>query len=304
MATYNGEKYLKEQLNSLLNQTYKDFKVIVCDDCSTDGTMDILKEYQLNHPDIFQVYKNEKNTTSAKYNFMNMMIKYKDDYIMLCDQDDVWLPDKIELTLCKLVDMECRHGKNTPLLTHTDLIVVDAMLNEINPSFRKAMNADYTKVELRQQLIQNTLTGCTCMYNRSVAHLIREIPHSFVMHDWFLMLIVSAFGTIEALQDKQTILYRQHGDNQVGAKDVRTLKYKINKILHGAEIRQAINQTYTQAESFLKTYKDRLSLEQKNLLEQYISIPNMNKFGRWRTIVKLGVLKNGFSRKIANFIFI
>ena len=304
MATYNGEKYLPQQLQSLIDQTYKDFKVIIYDDCSTDSSFDIIKQYAEDYPDVIFAYQNKINSTSAKYNFMNMMIGYKDDYIMLCDQDDVWLDDKIEITLEKMSRMEQKYGKQTPLLTHTDLTVVDDNLNVISPSFREAMNADYSKTELRQQLIQNTLTGCTCMYNRAVADLIVDVPDYCVMHDWFLMLVVSAFGKIEALPNTQTILYRQHKENQVGAKDVRTLKYKINKLLNGKDVRRAINETYTQAESFYNIYKNKLSNSQISLLKAYINIPNLNKFGRWRTIVKLGVLKNGIARKIANFIFI
>lgn len=303
MATYNGEKYVAQQLDSILNQTYQNFKIVIYDDCSTDSTMDILNNYHKNNPDKIWVYQNEKNTSSAKYNFFNMMINYKDDYIMLCDQDDVWLPEKIQVTLDKMMELENKYGKDTPLLVHTDLVVVDDNLNVVSESFKEAMNADYTKTQLRQQIIQNTLTGCTCMYNNTAANLITEIPDYCVMHDWFLMLVVSAFGYIEAIPDK-TILYRQHSDNQIGAKDVRTLRYKIYKLLHGNDVKAAIEQTYNQSESFLKIYRNKLKKDQIDLLEQYIEIPEKNKFGRWTTIVKLGVLKNGISRKIANFIFI
>jgi len=183
------------------------------------------------------------------------------------------------------------------------LRVVDKNLNVIFPSFKESMNANYNRTQLKDQLIQNTLTGCTAMYNRALANLIIKEPLYMIMHDWWLILSASAFGYVGHI-DHQTILYRQHGQNQIGAKDVRTLQYKLKKLINYAEIKQAINDTYKQAASFLTCYRDKLTEQQIVLLETYCNIPRMNKFMRWRTICRLGTLKNGLFRKIANFIFI
>lgn len=189
-------------------------------------------------------------------------------------------------------------------MVHTDLVVVDKDLKMINPSLKNAMNANYDRVQLKDQIIQNTLTGHSAMYNHATSRLMREtVPAYMVMHDWWLMLIVSAFGHIGHIDD-QTALHRQHGDNEVGAKDVRTLKYKIKKLINYKEIKKALADTYKQANSFLKYYRKKLTKDQIQLLETYCKIPQMNKWKRWRTICRLGVLKNGIARKIANFIFI
>jgi len=303
LATFNGEKFVSEQLDSILQQTVTDFSIEISDDGSTDGTLAILEAYRERYPEKIAICQNTVPTGSPKFNFFSMMKEKKNDYVMLCDQDDVWLSDKIEKTLEKMRVWEEEYGKSTPLLVYTDLTVVDEDLQVVSPSFKKAMNANYKKTELRQQLIQNTLTGCTVMYNRALADLIFGEPQYMVMHDWWLMLIASAFGRITDVEE-QTILYRQHKKNEIGAKDVRTIKYKINKLLGYKEMKKAIYQTYEQAESFLSVYGAFLQKEQKELLAEYCKIPQKSKFGRWRTICRLGVLKNGIARKIANFIFI
>jgi glycosyltransferase involved in cell wall biosynthesis len=304
LATYNGASYIAEQMDSLLKQTMPFDTLYIQDDCSTDNTWKILMEYQSKYSDRIAIEKSEKNSGNPKFNFYGMMSRIRDDYILLCDQDDVWLPDKIAKTLVKMREMERVYGKDTPLLVHTDLRVVDGELRTVSPSFKKAMNANYDRVQLKDQIIQNTLTGCTAMYNRALAELIGEkMPEYMVMHDWWLMLMASAFGHIGHI-DEQTVLYRQHEANEIGAKDVRTLGYKFKKLLNYREIKQAINDTYKQVSSFLRYYGDDLQSEQVELLETYCRIPSMNKWNRWRTICRLGVLKNGMARKIANFIFI
>ena len=303
MTTYNGEQFIKEQIDSLLDQTDQDFKLYISDDRSTDDTFSILSKYSEEYRDKIFIRQNEKNTGGAEHNFIKMMIEHKDDYLMLCDQDDVWLPDKIERTLLKMKEMEAELGADTPILVHTDLCVVDENLKIISPSFKAAMNANFNKTELRNLIIQNTLTGCTAMYNRALANLITDIPQYMVMHDWWLILIASAFGKIASI-DEQTILYRQHSKNEIGAKDVRKLSYKLRRFFTYNDIKTALNITYLQAQSFYAMYKDKLSAEQKELITSYCDIPNHNKLVRAARSVRLGTLKNGFSRRIAQFIFI
>ena len=303
MASYNGERYIAGQIESLLDQTEQGFKLFIQDDKSTDKTYKIIKEYAEKKPAKIFVKQNSANSGGSQHNFMKMMIEHKDDYVMLCDQDDIWLSDKIEVTLKMMRDMESEYGAQTPLLVHTDLKVVDKRLGTISPSYRTAMNADYEKKRLANQVIQNTLTGCTVMYNRALAELINDTPPYMVMHDWWLMLIASAFGKIGSVYE-QTILYRQHDKNDIGAKDVRTMSYKINRMLNSAEVKEAISGTYLQAQSLLEVFGDRLTAEQKELLTAYSDIPNHCKLMRIAKIFRLCTFKNGLSRKVAHIIFI
>ena len=302
LATYNGDSYISEQLDSLLSQTYSDFIVYVNDDCSTDSTWDILSSYAHRHPDKIKISRRHKNSGSAKHNFIDMMAKVKDEYVMLCDQDDIWLPDKIDKTLAKMKETE-KSYPHMPVLVRTDMRVVDRDLRTINFSYKDAMCSNFNRTGFNHVLIQNTFAGCTAMYNRSLAKLLDRKPEYCIMHDWWLELVAAAFGKI-AHVDEPTVLYRQHGGNEIGSKDVRKLSYKINRLLHFKDIKKAINFTYLQAESFLCCYEDILTEKQKSIVRQYCKIPKMGKLFRWRTIYNLGTFKNGFYRNIAYFLFV
>ncbi|MDR2974174.1 MAG: glycosyltransferase family 2 protein [Propionibacteriaceae bacterium] len=303
MATYNGAAYLVEQLDSLLHQTRRPDRIIIHDDQSTDSTFEILTDYQSRHPDLIQVRRNEHNSGGSAANFMAMMTQRRDDYIMLCDQDDVWLPDKIELSYAKITAMEAQWGQSTPALMHTDLTIVDQSLRPTAASFKTSTFADYDRTTLRDQIIQNTATGCTIMYNRALADLITVVPRHMVMHDWWISLIAAAFGHMDHIDDC-TILYRQHRQNQVGATDMRRLSYKLRRLIAPAGVRTDIAKTYPQAREFAAVFADRLTKAQKDLLAQYCAIPSLGKVRRVAQVIRLGMWKTGFSRNVAYLLFI
>jgi hypothetical protein len=124
-----------------------------------------------------------------------------------------------------------------------------------------------------------------------------------VMHDWWLGLLAAAFGKIGYLEDR-TILYRQHGRNEIGASDVCTVRFKLSMFMHGGEIHRILNETYRQAEAFLNMYSKKLGPDQLELLSIYSSVSNMNKWKRRVTVCKLGTLKYGLSRKTGQLLFI
>ena len=140
VATYNGEKYIREQLDSIINQTYKNIRILISDDCSKDSTPDILKEYEQKDDRII-VYTHEKNFGNYIKNFEFLLTKVESEYYALCDQDDVWLPEKIEKTFNKLKEENAD-------LAYTDLKVVDQDLNVIYPSMW-----DYLKIMILEQNI-------------------------------------------------------------------------------------------------------------------------------------------------------
>lgn len=303
LASYNGEAYIAEQIDSLMSQSERNFKLFIQDDCSSDGTFSIARAYAAKEPGKVSARQNSVNSGGPKHNFIKMMIERKDDYLMLCDQDDVWLPDKIEISLAEMRRQEAERGAETPILVHTDLIVAGKDLRVISPSYKKAMNSNFGKTALRNCVIQNTLTGCTAMYNRALANLITEAPPFTVAHDWWLLLLASAFGRVAPLEAR-TVLYRQHGGNHTGAKDVRKAGFIAAALLNCKQIKKAINATYPQAESLLKLYAGRLSAEQKKFLAAYCDIPNHIKPVRQAKLIRLGTFKNGIARKAANFMFV
>jgi glycosyltransferase involved in cell wall biosynthesis len=301
MPTFNGEKYISEQIDSILSQSYKKFKLIINDDRSTDNTFRIISEYAKRYPDIIKVTQNEKNTGNAKYNFLKMMVIYKDDYIMLCDQDDIWLPTKIEKTMQKMQEMQEFYETSTPILVHTDLIVVDENLKTIKQSYRKMSKNNYKNNSLNNLLAMNIPTGCTSMYNRALADLIINEPDYFVMHDWWLGLTAAAFGKIVSINE-QTVLYRQHSDNSSGAKRALSPKYIYFVLTNNKVMAEKLNNSYRQASNFLTEYENKLSNEQKELILVHSKMQEYSTCKKIRVMIKNKTYLHGITRKIAQTI--
>ncbi|MCX6660415.1 MAG: glycosyltransferase [Candidatus Bathyarchaeota archaeon] len=134
LATYNGEKYLREQIDSILSQTYKNWNLLVRDDGSSDNTIRIIESYRDLVPDRIVVLKDDLGNLGVIRNFSKLLGYSHSDYIMLSDQDDMWLPRKIELTYKKMQDLVKKYGDDVPLLVYTDWKVVDVNLSVISNS--------------------------------------------------------------------------------------------------------------------------------------------------------------------------
>ena len=299
LATYNGEKHLTEQLDSLFAQTEQDFTLIIQDDGSTDSTLQILKDYQAKYPAKISL-KPSKTNLGAAYNFLDLMMKHKNEYTMLCDQDDVWLPNKVEYALREVRRMEAEHGKQTPILVHSDLTVVDTNLNLISDSYLKMAGTD-TIENINQMVLRNNVAGCTAMYNQALASLLIETPNECVMHDGWLAQIVFCFGKISCLPSQ--ILYRQHGENALGAQNVHGWRHKWHKITHSNEIRQALFASYRQAGELLRIYGHLLPPSDKNILAAYAAMLTMGKLDRLMTMKKEKLFRKGILRKLSQVAF-
>ena len=303
LAAYNGEKYITGQIESLLLQTYQDFKLYIRDDKSTDSTFSIALKYASENPGKVFAESNETNTGEARFNFIEMMIDLKDDYIMLCDQDDVWQPDKIEKSLDTIQALEDKHGRDTPLLVHTDLNVVNDNLDVISSSYEKMSNKDFRKTSLSFAVTMNNAAGCTIIYNRALGNLIQAKPGFIVMHDWWLTLTAAAFGKIGVISEP-TVLYRQHDDNSKGAKKVLSPGYILFVLKNIKTMASMINDSYKQAGSFLETFKDKLTGDQLELLKAYASIPGLSRVKKLRTVFKYKTFMHGVARKTAQLMIL
>lgn len=210
LATYNGEKYLKCQLDSILNQTHKNIRLLINDDCSTDNTRVILKEYE-EKDDRIKVKYNEKNLGYVK-NFEDLLKRVENKYFALSDQDDFWKKEKIEKSLNKLLEEDAD-------LVFTDLEPVDEKLKIITPSMVRFMQMDKNikkHQDYKLLFLRNCVTGCTILSKKELINKYIPIPTKKPMvHDWWMALIISQIGKITFL-DEPTIKYRQHGNNQLG----------------------------------------------------------------------------------------
>lgn len=292
LATYNAEKYLPTLLDSVYSQDYSDFIITVSDDGSKDSTLEILLKYQEKLGKM-KILENRENL-GAKGNFKRLIDNASGDYIMFADHDDKWLPEKIRVTLEKMKEAE--NDENMPILVHTDLSVTDANLNIISQSFVRSQNFDMNRSKFTDFLAQNTVTGCAMMMNKTLLDLCKKMPEGALMHDWWAALVASAFGKVVFL-DTPTILYRQHGDNQVGAIGDDYIKDR-KKTAKGR-----LFATYNQASLFYETYKDILPDSVKTAAKAYAECKNSGKLKRISTILKYNATKQGLIKKLAQIFY-
>lgn len=216
LSTFNGASFLDDLIRSLYGQTYTDWHLLVRDDGSSDRTPELLKSYYDNDKDRIALLEGEKKQLGPKKSFEYLLQQSEADYILFCDQDDVWLPGKIEKTLTKMQKLEY-HYPGAPALVFTDLTVVDKMLREIHSSFWEYMKTDPANIlNIYRLLVNNPVVGCTVMINKKVKELVLPFPEEAVMHDWWVALKISQKGVADYI-DRPTVLYRLHASNNVGA---------------------------------------------------------------------------------------
>lgn len=221
MATYNGARFVSQQIDSILSQTYSDWVLFVRDDGSADDTCAIVDSYVLEYPDKIVRIIDEDEMHDCSLNFLAALrFAFRDpsfDFFMFCDQDDVWNSDKIEIELaeCRRMTAVC---DDRPLLVITDCSVVDEELNVIREHLTDIRTFDPRSITLAQTMVNNIGQGATMLMSRELA---REILENFPdtslwMHDWWAMALAMSVGEVSYLH-QPTLLYRQHGSNTVGA---------------------------------------------------------------------------------------
>jgi glycosyltransferase involved in cell wall biosynthesis len=218
MGTYNGEKYLKQQIESILNQTYSNFELIVVDDASTDQTLSILQDYA-ERDNRIQIYTAEKNIGLVE-NFERGLILAKGDLIALSDQDDIFREDKIELLVNKLKAFPKRD------LVISDLSLIDSNGNKTHDSFwqNQRLNPSAGK-PFRRLIYSNFATGCAMMFRRKLLNTALPFPKGILVHDWWIAVVATTknAGGLCLIRESLTA-YRQHGANVIGAKQVYVKK--------------------------------------------------------------------------------
>lgn len=218
LSSYNGARFIAEQISSIRAQTCPDWTLLVRDDGSSDATTAILCELAAAEPRLRLLGDGRGNLGPAQ-SFGALMQAALDDgaeYVALADQDDVWQPTKLERELGLLKAGEAEKGRAVPLLVHSDLSVVDEELHLVHPSFLEYQGLAPAGPPLASLLTQNFVSGCTTVFNRALLRAALPLPE-VVMHDWWLALCAAALGELRYCPET-TVLYRQHGRNAAGSR--------------------------------------------------------------------------------------
>lgn len=297
LATYNGERFLAEQLDSIAAQTHTNWQLIVRDDGSSDGTPALIEAFRARHPDKVTVLADADGNLGLVQNFSRLMQHSDAPYAAFCDQDDVWMAEKLELSLAKMQQMEREQGADGPLLVFNDLMVVDDTLQPIHRSFWR-----YQRVQpgwcnhLSRLLTQNMVTGCTMLMNRSLVALASPIPPALAYHDWWTALVSAAFGT-SGYCAEPTVRYRQHMQNVVGARADRSALWRTVSLLRTwTPYKATARRRFVQAELFRQHFGSQLKSADRDTLDGFIAFRKGNALQRIRLACKHKFLPLGLIR--------
>lgn len=291
LSTYNGERFLVKLLESILvNQKYKNFILIVRDDGSVDNTVQILQEFARKHSNVVVISGANIGPLLSFGELLTTALERDYQYFLFADQDDIWFQDKICKAIERLKELEGPHSD--PALVHTDLNVVDEEGQLLDPSFWHYQSLNPKNTQLNRLLIQNVVTGCTVAINRRLAEMAVPFPKNAIMHDWWLALVASAFGSINHLSET-TIDYRQHSQNTVGAR-------KFTPALWWAKFTTQTNldKYIKQAKAFKERYESCMSDEQILLCNSFVQTQNVSRMKAIHRIIKYSFLKSGFIRNV------
>ncbi len=299
LATYNGEKYLEEQLDSILNQTYENFRLLISDDGSKDNTRKILEKYSKKDNRIILFFQ-EKNLGVIK-NFEFLLRKVENKYYMFSDQDDIWKKNKIEKSIIKLEETNSD-------LVYSDLEVVDENLNIIYKSYWK-LKGIYKKIKkynnFKSLYLNNFVTGCTIIAKSEQIKDVLPLPNTskYILHDYWIALIISQKGKITYIEEP-LIKYRQHKNNKIGSKK------RSDELKSVAEIRELFIQVKKEhftvfIENNEKFVNEQIQKLNKKALEYYEMLGKKKNFNfrNWSLFFRLYKYES-LSYKMQNFIIL
>lgn len=310
LATYNSEKYLSQMLSSLLNQTTQDFVCYIHDDGSKDGTLEVIKRFSENNPGRFELLEDGVSRLGAKGNFLHLLNSVEADLYFFADQDDVWVKDKMEKSqraLAGLVDSDdvfAAASSDIPLAVFTDMYVTDDKLNKTHDSFIRSLDRDPGYHRYTEIVMDNPAAGCTLCFNRACrdaavfggdAASFDRMASVVEMHDVWVLMTASVLGRV-AVIDEPLVHYRQHGDNEMGAR-TETGGEKIKRNvggLFGGDLSEKKKAYYDNAKALAAAalMLPGIGEDKKKVLEGFVHLSDMKKPARI-----MFLKNNGFRRK-------
>lgn len=304
LATYNGAAYLQDLLRSLDEQTDQNWGLIARDDGSTDDTVSILKAWGKGREDRFRLIEDDRGNLGAALNFGVLLEACDADYFLLCGQDDVWFTDKIERLRNRIRLEENGAPTGTPIIVHTDAVVVDAELKELSPSFwsYQSIGRLPERDPWKRIVLQNVVTGCAMIGNRPLLRVALPVSEKAIAEDWWLGLVCASTGRL-VFDAKPSLLYRQHGANTAGAMRYSTIGFLSLGIREPAEairkFRLFLGNTRDQAGAAVSLLGDSVGKESVEFLRVYATLNQSNYFVRCSFLFRHGLFFKGYARNLA-----
>lgn len=292
LATYNGEKYLNEQLESILQQDFQDFRVVIRDDGSTDHTLDILSKWQGLYPQKIEIIQDESKNLGPTLNF-NQLLQYAEaPYICFSDQDDKWLPEKLSKQLEFIQSIEEEHPEKGVMI-FCDLIICNEQLEIISTSLIEKDRLDVKAITPNRLLMQNVPYGCATMINHQLLKQITPIDPRALLHDHWMAIISSLIGEIKFL-DEALIYHRIHQSNASRAESEhkKQASKDLSKKINNHNFHNYLFKQVAQAQAILEHLEHQLSPQQIQLLQDFIQLQNKSGLPRKWDIVKNRFFKN------------
>ena len=288
MSTYNGKAYLQEQLRSVLEQTVSDFLLLIRDDGSSDGTPDLLRE--ISDPRVRLILGENLGPAGSFFALLEAARQENADFVFFCDQDDIWMPDKLERFLAEMG--KCPAG---PALVFSDFAMIDGSGSVTGDSYtamaQLRIPADgnfFPKL-----LAQPYVFGCASVLNRELLELVKDPPAGIEMYDCWIALVASLLGTVRYLP-QSTIYHRFHSSNATGRSGMNSLAARVRRVTQNFQ-KQAENTALRlrQAQLLLDRYGDFLSDAQRKMLLELAKAGKTGGLSPVKTLKKYDVSRGG-----------
>jgi len=285
LTTYNGAQFIQKQITSILNQTVLPQEIIICDDRSTDNTVDILKSFATNS--LIKLFINEKQLGVVENFKKGVRNAIPGNWIAFADQDDIWRDNKLEKSGNAMQELD---DDFTPALIFSDLNIINQNDDITNNSFWNQQKIDPSKITLKSLLYGNIVTGCTMLVNSPMLTEFLNMPKTEFLHDEWLALIAYSFGKFKFIPE-QLIQYRQHNNNVTFSNSVKPLNFSQRlkfELDHISGKKKFLPRQFKLAETFLKNYRNQLNENSISIFEDFVKLENKHYFFQ------------RLSRKIAN----
>ena len=279
LATYNGARFLQRQLESFAAQTHKNWSLWISDDGSQDETLQIIDAWHARHPEV-TVHMRQGPGRGAAQNFVSLLLdpEIKADFYSFSDQDDVWFEDKLSRALAAIADL------SRPAIYGARTVVTDTNLQRIGPSLLQGK-----KLGFANALVQNFAAGNTMVLNEAARALVPDeaAQHDIIATDWLMYMLVSGAGGEVIFDPEPCLLYRQHGDNQIG--------YNADLVAKLRRIAALLNGRFSEwsAANLEVLSSARLKPDNAKILESFAEARQVNGMTAVTLLKQSGILREG-----------